>query len=54
MPPKTPQELEEPAKCQALEKPPADGKDRTAAGLEPTPSRSIFLDNLKKVSKPEK
>lgn len=55
MPPKTPKELKEQIKRQNEENPPAEGKDRTAEGLEvPKPSREDFLGNLEKVSKPEK
>jgi hypothetical protein len=54
MTPKTPQELKEQIERENAENPPAEGKDRTAEGLEvPTPSREGFLGNLKKVSKPD-
>jgi hypothetical protein len=51
---KTPEELKKQIERESWENPPADGHDRTAEGLEvERPLRSIFLRNLKKVSKPE-
>jgi len=54
MPPKTPDELRKQIKKQNKDRP-AEGKDRTAEGLEvKRPSRESFLGNLKKVSEPSK
>lgn len=51
MPPKTPDELREQLKQEAADKPPREGNDRTAGGVEvPTPTREAFLGNLEKVS----
>lgn len=51
--PKTPQELKEQIAKQNAENPPADGKDKTAEGLEvERPKRGEFFSNLEKVSKP--
>jgi hypothetical protein len=50
--PKSPDELREQLERQNEDQP-AEGKDRTAEGLEvPKPSREDFLGNLEKVSKP--
>jgi hypothetical protein len=53
MPPKTPDELREQLERQNQDQP-AEGKDRTAEGLEvERPSREGFLGNLKKVTEPD-
>ena len=53
MPPKTPDELREQLEAQNAEQP-AEGKDRTAEGLEvDRPSRQEFFGNLEQVARPE-
>jgi hypothetical protein len=55
MPPKTPDELREQLEQQVADKPPREGQDRTAEGVDvPTPSRDDFMRNLEKVARPEK
>jgi hypothetical protein len=54
MTPKTPKELKDQIERQN-ENQPADGKDRTAEGLEvDKPTRSDFFKNLDSASRPEK
>lgn len=51
--PKTPQELREQISKRNAEQPLAEGKDRTAEGLEvERPKRDEFFSNLEKVSEP--
>jgi hypothetical protein len=55
MAPKTPEELREQLEKQAADKPPREGRDRTAEGIEvEKPSRKEFFGNLERVSKPKK
>lgn len=54
MAPKTPSELREQLERENEDQP-ADGKSKTAEGLEvENPSRGDFFGNLEKVSRPEK
>ena len=54
MPPKEPDEVRAQAEKQNAENPAAEGKSRTAEGLEvPNPSRKEFFENLEQVARPD-